>query len=91
MFLGMKSKQKLCISINYIKIKSSSEVNLLGITIDNKLIFDNHITKICKKRNQTRKKLVNTYSKPPYCIESFYKMITAYLHFALSINMDIFL
>lgn len=37
------------LNINNEIIKSSKEVVLLGITIDNKLSFSNHITNICKK------------------------------------------
>ena len=37
------------LNINNEIIKSSKEVTLLGITIDNKLSFSSHISKICKK------------------------------------------
>ena len=35
--------------MNNIEIKSTSSVNLLGIEIDNKLSFDNHVASLCKK------------------------------------------
>ena len=48
------SKQSEGISINIVDeiIECSSSVKLLGITIDNKLNFDEHVTKICKKASQ---------------------------------------
>ena len=41
----------MTISINDIDIKSNNSVNLLGITLDNKLNFENHISSICKSAN----------------------------------------
>ena len=37
------------LQINDIRITTSSEVDLLGVTIDSKLTFDSYITNICKK------------------------------------------
>ena len=37
------------LQINDIRITTSSEVDLLGVTIDSKLTFDSYIRNICKK------------------------------------------
>ena len=34
------------------EVECSSSVKLLGVTIDNKLNFDEHVTKLCKKASQ---------------------------------------
>ena len=51
MFLQKSTKkviqEKLQIGNN--EIESENSVALLGITIDNRLSFDDHIAKICKK------------------------------------------
>ena len=39
-------------SYDNITIKNVSEEKILGITIDNKLTFKNHLKNICKKANQ---------------------------------------
>ena len=39
-------------SYDNITIKNTSEENILGITIDNKLTFKSHLKNICKKANQ---------------------------------------
>ena len=40
------------IKIGNEEIIGSASIELLGITIDNKLNFNEHVTKICKKANQ---------------------------------------
>ena len=37
------------LKVNNIEIESKNSVKLLGIEIDNKLLFDKHITSLCKK------------------------------------------
>ena len=41
--------EKASLTIDNNVIESSSTVKLLGVTIDNKLNFDDHVSKICKK------------------------------------------
>ena len=40
------------LQINDIRITTSSEVDLLGVTIDSKLTFDSYIRNICKKASR---------------------------------------
>ena len=52
MFLGTKSKTKLCLEINGKKCVSSDKVKLLGITIDWKLQFNDHVKALCINANK---------------------------------------
>ena len=49
MILGDKSHHKHELKINYIKTESSDGNLLLGITIDKKLTFKQHIENLCRK------------------------------------------
>ena len=44
-----KMKDSYPLNINYQKINSENCVKLLGIEIDNKLCFEQHISTLCKK------------------------------------------
>ena len=48
-FLGLKIKNSFCINIGRQKIKHSEQVRLLGVQIDNKLIFNLHVKELCQK------------------------------------------
>ena len=48
-FMGLEKGQKLCLEINGQSIKTTEEVKLLGITIDSKLQFQNHVEAICRQ------------------------------------------
>ena len=47
--LGDKSHLKHILNINSIKIEASDDILLLGITIDKKLTFKQHIENLCRK------------------------------------------
>ena len=47
-----KHYKDVLINVGEEVIECSSSVKLLGITIDNKLSFDEHVTKLCKKASQ---------------------------------------
>ena len=49
MFLGPKSDQQMCLSIDDKIINQCQHVKLLGVTIDSKLNFDDHIVELCRK------------------------------------------
>ena len=53
MFLGVKNVDNISMNIFGNVIKSRNEVELLGVIIDHKLSFSNHIKKIC--RNSSNK------------------------------------
>ena len=46
-----RSNHKYCLTINNAEIKSKGSVTLLGNEIANKLNFEKHVSKICKKAN----------------------------------------
>ena len=49
-------------------ILSGNETDLLGVTIDTKLSFDSHITKICRKASRQPKLHERHLSSPAVCI-----------------------
>ena len=48
MILGPSNDKCFILKINAIEIRNTTEVELLGLTIDHKLKFDAHIDKLCK-------------------------------------------
>ena len=50
--LGLKRKQGLCLNIQGSKIIAKDYGKLLGIEIDDKLKFDNHVQTLCQKVNK---------------------------------------
>ena len=52
MFLGTNNDQRLCLKIEDKIINQCQQVKLLGIAIDSKLNFDNHILELCSKVNK---------------------------------------
>ena len=52
MFMGLGNDCKLCIEIDKIVVKSFDKVKLLGVIIDSKLKFDEHVKSICLKTNR---------------------------------------
>ena len=49
MILGDKSHHKRELKINSIKVEASDDALLLGITIDKKLTFKQHVENLCRK------------------------------------------
>ena len=49
MILGDKSHHKHILKINSIKVEASDNILLLGITIDKKITFKQHIENLCRK------------------------------------------
>ena len=47
-----KNKENETFNAGNIYLKNSKEEVILGLTIDNKLSFDNHVKKICRKASQ---------------------------------------
>ena len=48
MVLGRSTRQSIILNINNIKIRESSSVTLLGLTIDNRLTFKDHVNIRCR-------------------------------------------
>ena len=52
MLFGVKENDQFDLLCNDITLKHSSHEEILGVTIDNKLSFDEHIINICKTANK---------------------------------------
>ena len=52
MFMGLGHDYKLCMEIDEIVIKTVQQVKVLGVTIDSKLKFDDHVKSLCLKANR---------------------------------------
>ena len=52
MILGKSTRQSTILNINNIKTRESSSVVLLGLTIDNRLTFKDHINILCIEKNK---------------------------------------
>ena len=76
MFLGT-NKTNIDFDIGNIKLKSSSHVKLLGIKIDNKLKFNDHIEEICKSASGKIKALNRI--RPYLDIETARKLVSAHV------------
>ena len=65
MLFGVKGNEQFDLICNDITLKHSSHEKLLGVTIDNKLSFDEHINNICKTANKELNALsrINHYMK----------------------------
>ena len=48
MILGKSTRQSIILNINNIKIRESSSVVLLGLTVYNRLTFKDHINMLCR-------------------------------------------
>ena len=63
MFSGLKEKPTLILEINDKVIPLTDTVELLGVTIDSQLKFDDHVKALCQKANRK----VNAFSRvAPY-------------------------
>ena len=51
MILGKCTRQTITLNINNIKIRESQNVELLGLIIDNRLTFKDHINMLCQRAN----------------------------------------
>ena len=50
--LSLTSKEEASITIEDTTIKNSFSQKLLGVLIDDKLTFNNHVSKLCEKASQ---------------------------------------
>ena len=65
MLFSVKENEQFDLIYNDITLKHSSHEKILGVTIDNKLSFDEHIINICKTANKKLNALsrINHYMK----------------------------
>ena len=63
-FMALEKGQKVSLEINGQPIKTTEEVKLLGITIDSKLQFRNHVEGICKEAIQLVKAFSSIAATP---------------------------
>ena len=59
MLFGVKENEQFDLLCNDITLKYSSHGKILGVTIDNKLSFDEHTINICKTANKKLNALSN--------------------------------
>ena len=85
MFIGKNTQSKnISFNLNGNIIKTEDEVKLLGVTIDYELIFNCHITNICRKSSRQLNvlkrigKYLNRFGKLTiYITHLFYQTLTA--------------
>ena len=65
MLFSVKENEQFDLLCNDITLKHSSHKNIFGVTIDNKLSFDEHFINICKTANKKLNALstINHYMK----------------------------
>ena len=51
MILGKTPRQPIILNINQMKVEESQKVVLLGLTIDNRLTFKDHVGMLCSTAN----------------------------------------
>ena len=51
MVLGRSTRQSIILNINNIKIRESSSATLLGVTLDNRLTFKDHVNILYRRDN----------------------------------------
>ena len=66
--LGQSSDDPVTVRIGHSEVVNSSEDKLLGVQIDNKLSFDNHVSKLCQQKASN--KLCALARISPYMDES---------------------
>ena len=49
--LGKSTRQTIILNVSNIKIRESQNVELLGLTINNRLTFKYHINMLCRRAN----------------------------------------
>ena len=67
MFMGLGSDCKLCIEIDKMVVKTVEKFKLLGVIIDSKLKFDEHVKLLCLKANRNinaLSRVAKTIDKP---------------------------
>ena len=69
MFMGLGHDYKLCMEIDEMVITTVEQVKLLGVIIDSKLKFDDHVKSLCNKTNRNVSALSRAAKvlDPPKC------------------------
>ena len=81
MFLGIND-QEIVFILDGIVIKSSSSVKLLGVLLDNKLNFSEHVKKLCKSASQKTKALIRI--RPFLNLDCAKRLSSAYILLAFN-------
>ena len=76
MCLGKNLDDNEVLNFNELTVKSSKEVEILGIKIDNNLNFNNHIKSICRKAGQKLSALLRISSNLSTKQKKLYKSIS---------------
>ena len=85
------NQENVSVTLGNENISCSSTVELLGIKIDDKLNFNEHVSKLCRKRNQKLHALarISKYMSKDKLKLIMKAFITSHSNYAPLINMDV--
>ena len=79
---GLSSKESIVLKVGGCSIDVANRVTLLGVTIDSKLKFNQHVSQICQKANSK----ISAFSSVSKCLDENNPLpSTAHLHLSLII------
>ena len=91
MLLGLKTDDNIVLDIGKVSIDVVSSVKLLGITIDSKLKFDQHVAQLCQKANNKISAFsgVSRYLNEKQSLLLYKSFIMSHPVQLLSVDMDV--